>query len=361
MISLLRTGRNSPSTFPSCGADFLPGPKRRLSCLTLLLSCLYLLVCSQAGNAQTPTAMEAPPVFIWGDMTPPGSEGLSLRESIEERSNNPTRPDRNFRGIGRPSLIPYPPAKSNGAAIIVAPGGGYTKLSYDNEGVSVARRFAAEGYTAFILKYRLPDEGHSMGQLVPLQDAQRAIRVLRHDAARWHIDPARIGILGFSAGGHLAAAAGIDFARETYPARDAIDALSARPDFMALLYGAASFQPQAMAAGRKMSSIAYRSSGTLDAIRSTTPPAFLFIAADDTSVPLGANIALWQALQTVGVQAELHIVQRGGHGFSLRETAAESTRSWPSLLLIWLRAIGVQAENTSPQSSSVHTTSGVTQ
>ncbi|MGC3963086.1 MAG: alpha/beta hydrolase [Rhodocyclaceae bacterium] len=327
----------------------------------VLLAFVCLPMWLKTASAQPQPLREAPPIFIWGDLTPPGSEGLALQETIENNSNDPAKPDRNIRGVGRPSLVPFLPAKPNGVAIIVAPGGSYTKLSYDNEGLSVARRFTAEGFTVFILKYRLPNEGHKVGRLVPLQDAQRAIRVLRQDAARWHVDPARIGILGFSAGGHLAAASGIDFARETYPARDAIDAISARPDFMALLYGAAAFQPLTTATSGDESSVTHRASGTLDAIRGDVPPAFIFAAADDTRVPLSANIALWQALRAVGVKAELHIVQQGGHGFSLKETAAESARSWPDLFLIWLRAIAIQSGGGAPSPGLARATPGVVQ
>ncbi|MDQ7989388.1 MAG: alpha/beta hydrolase [Candidatus Dactylopiibacterium sp.] len=325
-------------------ASAAAGARQALSLLLLrcLLGFLGVLGAPPHALAQAATIVEGAPVFLWGDRTPPGSEGLDLKESVEVRGSDPSRPERMLRGIGRPSLVPFLPARANGSAIIVAPGGGYTTLSYDNEGVSIARRLAAEGFAAFILKYRLPDEGHQSGRLVPLQDAQRAIRLLRHDAARWQIDPARIGILGFSAGGHLAAAAGIDFARETYPPRDALDAVSARPDFMAVIYGAASFQPLPAGSTRPESALTPRSSGTLDAIRATTPPAFLFAAADDVRVPISANIAMWQALRSAGVTAELHVMQRGGHGFGLRESAPESVRSWPDLFLIWLRAIGMQ-------------------
>lgn len=310
---------------------------RQLACCLLLSLPLCLgTACAAAPAPQVEIA-------LWGDGTPPGSEGLSLSEQVVEQRDGETQEvERSVSGIGRPSLLGYLPAKPNGMAVIVVPGGSYTKLVIDKEGVRVARWLNARGISAFVLKHRLPGEGHRQGRFAPLQDAQRAIRLLRANATRWHLDPAHIGILGFSAGGHLAASLGIDFARELYPARDATDTLNARPDFMALVYGAAAF-PAADRDGLPETSRIYTAVGSLQAVTARSAPAFILIAADDARVPPDANVALWQALRRAHVPAELHIVHQGGHGFALRESAAESARGWPALFEIWLRAISMTA------------------
>ncbi|PAT00048.1 MAG: hypothetical protein BSR46_04730 [Candidatus Dactylopiibacterium carminicum] len=306
-----------------------------------------LLGCALASWLLSGVAMATPllaheEIPLWGAAVPPGSEALTVTEQLVNRSGDPQRPERVFSGITRPSLSAFLPAKPNGVALIVAPGGGYTRLAFDKEGVAVAQWLTAKGFSVFVLKYRLPDEGHRAGRLVPLQDGQRAVRLLRSQAEKWHIDPQRIGIMGFSAGGHLAAATGLDFARPSYAPVDAIDGLSARPDFVALIYAAAAFRAQpADAGGRPESSLAYSASGTLDRVSRNAPPTFILIAGDDARVPPESNVALWQALHQAGVAAELHVALRGGHGFGLLENASESVRSWPASFETWLRAIGM--------------------
>lgn len=295
-----------------------------------------------AGTASAaPFAADAE-IPLWGEASPPGSEKLTVVEQAV-RIEDPERPDLRISGVARPSLSAFLPASPNGIALILAPGGGYTKLSFEKEGSEVARRFTARGFTVFVLKYRLPDEGHRNGRLVPLQDGQRAVRLLRSQAEKWRIDPQRIGILGFSAGGHLAAATGLDFAREVYAPVDAIDTLSARPDFVALIYGAAAFRARPdETGGRPESSLAYSASGTLERVTKNAPPTFILIADDDTRVPPESNVALWQALHQARVPVELHIALRGGHGFATLASASESVRDWPASFETWVRAIGMQ-------------------
>ncbi|MBS1207944.1 MAG: hypothetical protein H6R19_342 [Proteobacteria bacterium] len=304
-----------------------------------LVACLVVTLWLSGAASAAPFAANTE-IPLWGDATPPGSDGVRLTETVEQRSSDPARPDRMFRGIARPSLTAFLPAKPNGTALIVAPGGGYTKIAFDKEGVEIANRFTPHGITVFVLKHRLPDEGHRAGRLVPLQDGQRAVRLLRSQAARWHINPRRIGIIGFSAGGHLAAAVGLDFAREAYAPVDEVDAASARPDFIALIYGAAAFRGRPPGAGDSPeSSLAYSASGTLDRVTKDAPPSFILIAADDPRVPPESNVALWQALHQARVPAELHVALRGGHAFALLETASESVRGWPASFETWLHAV----------------------
>lgn len=300
---------------------------------------LFYILMSCAGQAAAGTQnFEIP---LWGAAPAPGSEAVQLTERVEERSANPAHPDRMYRGIAQPSIIAFLPQQREGAAVVIAPGGGYTKIAYDKEGAEIARHFNTLGIAAFVLKYRLPDEGHVAGRLVPLQDGQRAIRLVRARAAEWGIDPKRIGIIGFSAGGHLAAATALEAARATYPPRDEVDALSARPDFMVLIYGAAAFNAQQNAVGIPESSLAYRASGTLASVRADAPPGFIFIAGDDARVPPEANVGLWQALRRAGVPAELHVAMRGGHAFALMPTAAPTVRTWPRLLQVWMGTLGL--------------------
>lgn len=306
----------------------------------LLVSFTFVLCLSGTSIAAPFNASSE--ILLWGAAVPPGSEAVTAKEQITNRSSDPERPDRTLSGIARPSLTAFLPAKPNGIALIVAPGGGYTKLAFDKEGTEVARWLTAKGFSVFVLKYRLPDEGHRAGRLVPLQDGQRAVRLLRSQAEKWHIDPKRIGVMGFSAGGHLAAATGLDFAREAYSPVDAIDTVSARPDFLALIYAAAGFRARPPEASeRPESSQAYSASGTLDRVSKSAPPAFILIADDDNRVPPESNVALWQALHQAGVATELHVALRGGHGFALQESASESVRGWPASFETWIRAIGM--------------------
>lgn len=300
-----------------------------------------LVILGLCCNVQAAPLQPQAEISLWGNAIPPGSEGVSLNEQITDRSTDPAVPNREISGIGRPVLAAFLPQAPNGVAVVIVPGGNYTKLAYDKEGTEIAHWLNQRGITAFVLKHRLPNEGHQQGRLVPLQDGQRAIRLLRTEAARWKIDPARIGVIGFSAGGHLAASLGLEFARETYPKRDAIDTQSARPDFVALVYGAAGFKAREDAPGMTESNLAYRSVGTLDKVTPESSPTFMVIAGDDNRVAPEANVALWQALRQAKVATELHVVLKGGHGFGIGARSTPSARTWPNLFETWLTALNI--------------------
>jgi acetyl esterase/lipase len=198
-----------------------------------------LFVFSLLGLASVASAAEPEVIPLWPGAAP-GSENLMIEEKITERSADPARHDRIYTQIVTPSLAVHRPAQPNGVAVIVAPGGGYQRVVVDKEGSDTAAWLNRLGVTAFVLKYRLPGEGHANGHNVPLMDAQRAVRLVRARAAEFGADPARIGFLGYSAGGHLAMSVTFFHDRKLREPSDAIDAVSARPDFVVLCYAAAS-------------------------------------------------------------------------------------------------------------------------
>ena len=201
---------------------------------TLLLGGTALLACASTGGMAQAPAVADETIPLWPSAIP-GDRGTRIARVVDEKSNSPGWHDRWITGIARPELIVRRPAQPNGSAVLLIPGGGYGFLAYDNEGTSQAAWLNARGITAFILIYRLPGEGWNDRALVPLQDAQRAMRVIRAGARRYGIDPAKVATLGFSAGGHLAGSLATRHAEATYRPVDAADRLSARPDLAGLI------------------------------------------------------------------------------------------------------------------------------
>lgn len=256
--------------------------------------------------------------------------------------------DRILTGVLTPSLSIVMPAKPDGSALLVVPGGGYMQLTWDIEGAEIARRFADSGVTCFLLSYRLPNEGWSAGPLAPLQDAIRAMRLIRSTAAQHDIDPARIGAIGFSAGGHLVASLATRSNEPTYAAMDEVDRVDARPSFIGLGYPVITMlPPYAHEASREhllgvAATDEQRTAWSVErAVTVDTPPAFLFAAADDPYVPVENTLAMFSALKVKKVAAEMHIFERGGHGFGLRALAPSTTSLWPSLFSEWARMHGM--------------------
>lgn len=271
----------------------------------------------------------------------PGSEKLTISEKITERSTDPAKHDRIYTQIVEPALQVFRPPSPNGVAVIIAPGGGYQRVVIDKEGLDTATWLNGLGITALVLKYRLPDEGHAHGHLVPLQDAQRAVRVVRANAGAWGLDPARIGFLGYSAGGHLAASVAFFSERRTYEPVDATDALSARPDFSVFCYAVAhAFGNAATDATAPQRARLLTDFAIVASPGATYPPAFIFHASDDPTVPAEHALSLYNAVHGSGSQAELHIFGRGGHGFGIRNAQGPIAR-WPDLCEAWLRDTGV--------------------
>lgn len=228
--------------------------------------------------------------------------------------------------VQQPTIEVYLPSKANanGQAMLIFPGGGYQILAYDWEGTDMAKFLNSNGIAGIVVKYRLPNsESQHQAYNVPLQDAQRAIRMVRANAEKWNINPRKIGIMGFSAGGHVAATLGTHFKEEVYAPQDHIDTLSARPDFMALIYPVITLQEAYTHKGSKVALLGEHPSeekvrhfSNELQVTADTPPTFLVHATDDTAVPVENSLLFYSALKEKNVSATLFIYPKGGHGFS---------------------------------------------
>jgi acetyl esterase/lipase len=248
----------------------------------------------------------------------------------------------------KPTLTPYvvPAGRGVGTAVIVCPGGGYLHLSMEKEGSDVARWLNSLGVTAFVLKYRLGPKYHHP---IELGDAQRAIRTVRSRAAEYRVMPDRVGIMGFSAGGHLASTAATHFDAGNASAPDPIDRLGSRPDFVILGYPVISFGTyahkgslHALLGDNPDPKLVELLSNELQ-VTAQTPPAFLFHTTEDKTVPVENSVLFYLALRKAGVPAEMHIYEHGPHGVGLAPTD-EALSSWPARLADWLRGRGLLNE-----------------
>jgi acetyl esterase/lipase len=272
----------------------------------------------------------------------PGGEKVTVREEIVERLPDGPLRDRFAQHVTRPLLTLFTPkTQYNGVTLLIVPGGGYVRVVIDKEGVEAAEWFTARGFAAAVLRYRLPADGWANGADAPVHDAMRAVRLLRAQAAKDGAASQRIGVMGFSAGGHLCAR----FTTEpelTYARRDAADDLSARPDFAVLMYpviattGAhahAGSAQQLLAAGVSAPDLEHYSPHLN--VGAQTPPTMLVHAADDTSVPVENSLLMYDALRKARVRSELHVFDSGGHGFGLRSVAGKDVAAWPTLVDNW--------------------------
>ena len=232
--------------------------------------------------------------------------------------------------VSKPTMTVYPPeGKNTGAAVIVFPGGGYQILAIDLEGTEICQWLNSKGITAVLLKYRVPNKGSYPKSPVALQDAQRAIRLVRSRAKELKIDPHKIGVIGFSAGGHLVAATSTQFNKQIYPPFDAIDRLSARPDFAIAIY------PGHLWIDRQKFQL-----NPAVPVTKNTSPTFLLQAEDDKVDPPEHSLVYYRALKKAGVPVEMHLFPEGGHAFGLRPAKATITR-WPGLVETWLASRGI--------------------
>ena len=261
---------------------------------------------------------------------------------------------RDTTGIVRISLVQQPgievylPSKqsANGQAIVICPGGGYGILAYDWEGTDIAKWLNSKGIAAIVLKYRLPNsKSNVVPQLSPLLDAQRALRTVHANAQKWNIKKNQIGIMGFSAGGHLASTAGTHFDNGDANAADSVDRLTSRPDFMILMYPVISMSKTYMHQGSRNNLIGANPDTALAKYYSNdlqvtkeTPPTFIVHATDDAGVPVENSLSFYQALKTNKVAAEMHIYPYGGHGFGLA-VGKGYLNTWTDRCIDWLTSL----------------------
>jgi acetyl esterase/lipase len=297
---------------------------------------LIILFISSFSFNQTKT------INIWNGSVPGAIKNDSVKENIIYLNNGRPR----IKNVTDPTLTVYIPSKGkeNGTAIIICPGGGYTRLAFDTEGTDVAKLLNQHGITVFILKYRLPDDRIMKNKSIgPLQDVQKSIRIVREKAKEWNINPNKIGIMGFSAGGHLAASASTLFNEKVYDS----DTTSARPDFSILIYPVISMKSEITHGGSRKSLLGDNPGEKLIEHFSTelqvdknTPPAFLVCAEDDHAVPVENSIHYFLALKKYDIPAELHIYEKGGHGFGLAKDGGTESH-WPDACISWLKMHGL--------------------
>jgi acetyl esterase/lipase len=300
--------------------------------MNIKLTLLALIVMAKVASAQQGKTIDLYPNGV------PNSKKVPAGAYIEKTVN--TRASK----VSNPALIPFFPekGKENGAAIVICPGGGYSILSMENEGYSIARKFAEIGVTAFILKYRLPSDSIMVDKTIgPLQDAQRAIQLVRQRAKEWGISTDRVGIIGFSAGGHLASTAITHFNKAVIENKDNVNL---RPDFGILMYPVVSFGDIAHK-GSKNNLIGNNPSPEMvdlysneKQVTANTPPTFLVHAQDDKTVPVMNSVVFYEAMVKAGVKGEMHLYQAGGHGFGLNNKTTKD--QWFDRCVNWMTANG---------------------
>lgn len=307
-----------------------------------------LLAASAAATAAAALPARAAPIErlpLWPGR-PPGGETVTTKDAWVKRSPTGGEDDIAWPHVATPMLNVVPAEHPDGSALLMIPGGGYARVALGVQGSSIARHFAARGTTVFELLYRLPHDGWAAGPDAPLQDAQRAMRLIRAGAARWKVDPARVGAMGFSAGGHLTARLGSCANLATYAPIDAADQLSARPVALGLFFPVITLRmPEAHGGSRKE---LLGANPTDDQIRrfsaerdlpADMPPTLVAHAADDPVVPPANSLLMFAALQAANIPSELMIFEKGGHGLPLVDPDG-TPHPWPGLFARFARRHG---------------------
>ena len=307
-----------------------------LPVVVAILASASRLCAEQVAWQPSPGHTQVP---IWPREAPGAQRDAGLEEDAVTVTSGPGemklvagKPWIAVRNVSRPTMTVYSPEGNNtGTAVVVFPGGGYNILAIDLEGTEVCDWLTSKGITCVLLKYRVP--GVKVGPYrncsTALEDAQRTVGLVRFHAAEWHIDPHRIGVPGFSAGGHMAAAMSTQFEQRLYPAVDAADQESCRPDFALALYPGHLAVPETDFALNPDIQVSNH-----------TPATFLLQAEDDPVDPVENSLVYYAALRKAGVPAEMHLYAKGGHAFGLRRTESPITE-WPQLAEAWLGSIGM--------------------
>ncbi len=304
-----------------------------------LYSCLLTLLVSLPLMAQEVTK-------LWPDTAIPNA--IPSKFGVNTEKSTTEGGILRISDVTVPTLTAYPAVagKATGAAIMICPGGGYSILAAGHEGSDVAQWFANRGITAFVLKYRLPnDQAMTHPEEVPLLDAMQGMKLIRQQATRYGIDPNKIGVMGFSAGGHLASTLSTHYFRETNSS-DAARLIAARPNFAILLYPVVTFGAKAHSGSREKllgknpsaEQVAYYSNELQ--VTQQTPPTLLVHSTDDMGVPVENSIDYYLALKAAKVPAEMHLYPTGGHGYGLATGRKGSEANWPVACEGWLRSLG---------------------
>ncbi|WP_111708163.1 alpha/beta hydrolase [Lutibacter citreus] len=296
----------------------------------LFTTILFALIVMNAFSQKT--------IPLW-KKTPPNQIKSSEKEIIKE--TNIIR----ISNVQKPAIEAYFTTKklNTKKAILICPGGGYGILAWNHEGTNFAEWFASKGINAFVLKYRLPDsKSLTKPHLAPLQDAQRAMRIIRKNAKKWNINENQIGVIGFSAGGHLASTIGTHYNYDAYKKQDKIDKVSAKPNFMGLIYPVISMQKGITHEGSKRHLIGSNPSEEMVnlfsnelQVNAETSPTFLLHSTIDKAVPIKNTLLFFEALQKNNVKTEMHIYPLGGHGFGFAK-GQNQLELWPELFYTWL-------------------------
>ncbi|WP_075602804.1 alpha/beta hydrolase [Saccharicrinis aurantiacus] len=300
---------------------------------TLIAAIVVLLTMSSMAQEQIP---------LWD------IKELPNYQKSKEKEFYPERDILFIQKVQTPTIEAFIPSKqnANGRAVLIMPGGGYGGLAYDWEGTDIAKWLNSNGIAAFVLKYRLPQSASVVtGHQAPLQDAQRAMRWIRSNAPDYNVNVNKVGVIGFSAGGHLASSIGTHYEMPIYDRKDSIDALSARPDFMMLIYPVISMQDGVTHKGSKKNLLGKNPSPELVEefsnelqVTNDTPPTFMVHSADDKAVPVENSIRMYQALVKHKVSATMHLFPTGGHGYSLG-LSREGAPHWTKLAEDWFATI----------------------
>lgn len=287
----------------------------------------YIILCILTSLIINPIMAQDSPILLFPDGAP-GESNKLVEKADREGGFTGGEPVLRITGVSEPTITIYTPSEelANGSAVIVCPGGGYNILAYDLEGDEVCQWLNDLGITAVLLKYRVPRREGKPKHEAPLQDVQRAISYVRAKAGELNIDESRIGIMGFSAGAHLAATVSNNFTQKTYTAVDATDRVSCRPDFCLLVYPA------------------YLDSGMFQVSPEVQPspdtPQTMIVQAEDDKSYINGSLFYYYALKEAGVPARMHLYSKGGHGYGLRDTGA-AVNEWPDRAEDWFREIGI--------------------